>query len=131
MAITWRGPMAIGADLCNSARAMMLALGCIQSLKCNLNTCPVGVATQDKVLIKGLVVSDKAKRVANFHEATVKSFLELIAAAGITNVNDLNRSHINKRVSLNSVLKYHQIYPPIETGSLLKPRPSPKSSAIG
>ncbi len=113
--------LALGADLCNSARAMMLALGCIQSLKCNLNTCPVGVATQDKSLTKGLVVTDKAKRVANFHEATVKSFLELIAATGISKVSDLNRSHINKRVNLNTVLKYHEIYPPVETGSLLTP----------
>ena len=116
--------LAIGADLCNSARAMMLALGCIQSLKCNLNTCPVGVATQDSVLTKGLVVSDKGKRVANFHDATVKSFLELIAAAGFTSVNDLNRSHINKRVNLNTVLKYHEIYPPMETGSLLSTKHS-------
>ena len=111
--------LALGADLCNSARAMMLALGCIQSLKCNLNTCPVGVATQDSVLTKGLVVSDKGKRVANFHDATVKSFLELIAAAGFTKVGDLNRSHINKRVNLYKVLKYDEIYPPMETGSLL------------
>ncbi len=111
--------LALGADICNSARAMMLALGCIQSLKCNMNTCPVGVATQDSVLTKGLVVSEKAERVANFHEATVKSFLELIAAAGFNKVSDLNRSHINKRVNLNTVLKYNEIYPPIETGSLL------------
>ncbi|TDI65166.1 MAG: FMN-binding glutamate synthase family protein [Bacteroidetes bacterium] len=116
--------LALGADLCNSARGMMLALGCIQSLQCNLNTCPVGVATQDNVLTKGLVVSDKTARVANFHSATVKSFLELIAAAGITNVSELNRSHINKRVNLNTVLKYDQIYPPVETGSLLTTRHS-------
>ncbi len=116
--------LALGADLCNSARGMMLALGCIQALKCNTNTCPVGVATQDSVLIKGLVVSDKAARVANYHDGTVNSFLELIAATGITKVGDLNRSHINRRVSLNNVLKYHDIYPPMETGSLLSTNPS-------
>jgi glutamate synthase domain-containing protein 2 len=34
--------LALGADLCNSARAMMMALGCIQARKCNSNLCPVG-----------------------------------------------------------------------------------------
>ena len=50
----------LGADVCSSARAMMLSIGCIQALLCNNNTCPVGVATQDKSLMKGLVVEDKA-----------------------------------------------------------------------
>ena len=50
--------LALGADLCNSARAMMLALGCIQALECNINTCPTGVATQDRSLAKGLVVGE-------------------------------------------------------------------------
>ena len=51
--------MALGADTCNSARAMMMALGCIQALECNKNTCPTGVATQDPYFMKGLVVEDK------------------------------------------------------------------------
>lgn len=54
--------MALGADLVYSARGMMLALGCIQALKCNSNQCPTGVATQDKSLMKGLVVTDKKKK---------------------------------------------------------------------
>jgi glutamate synthase domain-containing protein 2 len=44
---------ALGADACNAARAMMIALGCIQALECNKNTCPTGVATQDPELVKG------------------------------------------------------------------------------
>lgn len=55
--------IALGADVCNSARAMMLSVGCIQALLCNTNTCPVGVATQNKSLMKGLNVDDKAERV--------------------------------------------------------------------
>ena len=50
--------LALGADICYSARAFMLALGCIQALRCNHNNCPTGVATQDKTLVSGLVVSD-------------------------------------------------------------------------
>ena len=111
--------LALGADMCNSARAMMVSVGCIQSLKCNLNTCPVGVATQDPSLIKGLDVDDKAIRVANYHQETIKSFIELIAAAGLTNAKELNRSYINRRISLNSVLRYDEIYPNVKTGSLI------------
>ena len=43
--------IAMGADLCNSARGMLFALGCIQALRCNNNTCPTGVTTQDPKLV--------------------------------------------------------------------------------
>ena len=75
--------LAIGADLCNSARGMMLALGCIQSLECNKNTCPTGVTSQDPDLYEGLDITDKTQRIANFHKATVHSVMELLAAAGL------------------------------------------------
>ena len=106
--------IAIGADMCNSARAMMMATGCIQALQCNSNTCPVGVATQNKSLMRGLNVKDKAIRVANYHEETVKSFLELMAAAGIQKASDITREHINRRINMNTVLKYDEIYPYIK-----------------
>jgi glutamate synthase domain-containing protein 2 len=57
--------LCIGADVCNSARGMMLALGCIQALKCNTNECPTGVATNNPRFVRGLVVSEKWKRVKN------------------------------------------------------------------
>ncbi len=68
--------IALGADMCNAARAMMMSLGCIQSRQCNINTCPTGVATQNPRLMRGLVVDQKKYRVANFHDGTMKSFLE-------------------------------------------------------
>ena len=74
--------LALGADVCNSARAMMFALGCIQALRCNTNQCPTGVATQDPELVRGLHVGDKATRVARFHRETVKSFLKCSAPQG-------------------------------------------------
>ena len=58
--------LSIGADLCNSARGMMLAMGCIQSLQCNTGYCPTGITSQKSDLISGLCVSDKRQRVANF-----------------------------------------------------------------
>jgi len=44
--------LALGADLCNSARGMLLSLGCIQALECNKNTCPTGITTQNQALVK-------------------------------------------------------------------------------
>ncbi len=110
----------LGADLCNSARAMMMAVGCIQALQCNTNTCPVGVATQDKRLMKGLDVPNKAQRVANFHKQTIKSFMEMIAAAGISHQDDINRTHINRRVNAKEVATYNELYPEVEIGQFLK-----------
>ncbi|MEN8264640.1 MAG: FMN-binding glutamate synthase family protein, partial [Nitrospirota bacterium] len=95
--------LALGADLCNSARGMMLALGCIQALECNLNKCPTGITTQDQALTRGLVVTDKEKRVAAFHEETVKSVVELLAASGLESTEQLDRSHIYRRTSSSEI----------------------------
>lgn len=103
--------MALGADTVNSARAMMMALGCIQALQCNTNTCPVGVATQDKSLMKGLDVNDKFVRVANFHKKTVLSFVEMLAAAGLKNGEEINRKHILHRIGPNKMVTYADLYP--------------------
>ncbi len=103
--------MALGADACNSARAMMMAVGCIQALVCNTNKCPTGVATQDPKLTQGLVVADKATRVFNYHEDTVKTFVELIGAAGIDNPTQITRSHIYRRVFMNEVRTFEDIFP--------------------
>jgi glutamate synthase domain-containing protein 2 len=111
--------ISLGADMCNSARAMMMALGCIQALECNKNSCPTGVATQDPTLMNGLVVDDKKVRVANFHKNTVESFVELMAAAGIDNPSKLNRFQISRRVFMNEVKTLEEIYPSIPAGSML------------
>ncbi|HXB10441.1 MAG TPA: FMN-binding glutamate synthase family protein [Bacteroidia bacterium] len=112
--------LALGADMCNSARAMMLAVGCIQALECNTNRCPTGVATQDKSLQKGLVVEDKKVRVANFHAETVKSAIELLGAAGISEPSKIHRSFIYRRVSAGEIKTYAETYPYILRGSLLE-----------
>lgn len=112
--------LALGADLCYSARAMMMALGCIQALECNKNNCPTGVATQEPSLVKGLVVSDKKVRVANYHRETVQSFVELMAASGIRDLDTINRSFIYSRISPDKVSRYDQLYPYIEKGCLLQ-----------
>jgi glutamate synthase domain-containing protein 2 len=81
---------ALGADLCNCARGFMFALGCIQALKCNTNQCPTGVATQNKMLMHGLVVKDKAERVYYFHRNTVEAVRELLAATGKVHIDQVD-----------------------------------------
>jgi glutamate synthase domain-containing protein 2 len=70
----------------------MFSLGCIQALKCNNNTCPTGVATQDKMLMKGLVVTDKSERVYHFHHNTLHAANELLAASGKSSFQDVDSS---------------------------------------
>ena len=111
--------VALGADACYSARAMMMALGCIQALECNRNTCPTGVATQDAELMSGLVVADKKVRVANFHKSTVHSFVELLGAAGLENPQQIRRSMINRRVNASESKRYDEIFPYLPKGCLL------------
>lgn len=115
--------MALGADACYSARAMMMAVGCIQALLCNTNRCPVGVATQDPKLTVGLVVEDKKTRVANFHKNTVKSVVELLGASGLEKKENITRSHIYRRISFQSMLTYEEIFPSYAIGSFLKEIP--------
>jgi len=122
--------IALGADLCNSARGMMFALGCIQALECNRNTCPTGVATQDPSLMKGLVVEDKRVRVYNFHRLTVQSAVELLGAAGLRHPDQLTRAYINRRVTQNVMQSYLETYPYIAEGSLLQ-EPYPEGYALG
>ncbi|EAZ83028.1 FMN-binding glutamate synthase family protein [Algoriphagus machipongonensis] len=82
--------IAMGADICNSARGFMFSLGCIQALRCNTNECPTGVATQKGNLVKGLVVTDKAERVYNFHKNTVHAVQELLGATGHTHTEEIS-----------------------------------------
>jgi len=113
--------MALGADIANSARGMMLALGCIQSRACNTDHCPTGIATQNLSRNKALVVTDKSERVYNFHKDTVQQLVELIGAAGLERLEQLEPKHINRRVQGTEVATYAELYPKLEAGCLLDP----------
>ena len=111
--------MALGADYCNSARAFMFAVGCIQSQRCHTNQCPVGVTTQDDKLQRALVVPDKAERVHQFHRNTVHALAEMIAAMGMDHTNELNYDSVIRRVSQYEVRTFGEIHQPFLPGSLL------------
>ena len=112
--------LALGADMCNSARGMMLALGCIQALKCNTNRCPVGVTSQDPQLVRGLVPEDKAVKVASFHHELLKSVGELMGAMGIEHPDALKPWHLLRRTGPNTVEHYGEIYEFLNDGELLR-----------
>jgi glutamate synthase domain-containing protein 2 len=111
--------LALGADWCNSARGFMFALGCIQSQSCHTDRCPTGVATQDPLRQRALVVPDKASRVAHFHQNTLKALMELIAAAGLTHPSQLKPHHLVRRISPNQVKLASALLPYLEAGQLL------------
>ncbi len=123
--------VAIGADLCNAARSFMLALGCIQALRCNMNDCPTGVATQDSRLVKGLVSKDKAQRVYHFQSQTVKNLMELVAAAGLSSPSDLRPWHILRRTTQFEVHHYGEMFHYLNPGELLiEPLPQDYARAV-
>ncbi len=111
--------MALGADWCNAARGFMFAAGCIQSQHCHTDRCPTGVATQDKMRQRALVVSDKSQRVANFHMETIKALAELIAAAGLEHPCDLRPFHFMHRAAPDRVVTYADLYHFLNPGELL------------
>lgn len=111
--------MAIGADWCNAARAFMFSVGCIQAQRCHTNTCPVGVATQDAKLFKGLVVEDKAERVYHYHNNTMDALAEVVAASGLNHPTEFTPDFMYRRVNPTCVRSYSDIYDFLEPGQLL------------
>ena len=106
--------IALGADACYSARAMMLALGCIQALICNTNKCPTGIATQDESLAGGVNVTNKGQRVANYHSETILAVKEIIAASGYSHPDLLKREDIYRRITPTQVASYEEIFPSLK-----------------
>jgi glutamate synthase domain-containing protein 2 len=121
--------MALGADWCNAARGFMFAIGCIQSMNCHTDRCPVGVATQDPLRQRALHVPDKAERVSNFHASTLHALGELIAAAGLAHPSDLRAHHIYRRVNAQKVETFAELYPPLAVGELLRGTQHPRYAA--
>lgn len=111
--------LCLGADVCYAARSMMLALGCIQALRCNSNHCPAGVATNNPHLEEGLVVSHKRKRVARFHEETIKSFSHMLGAMGLNHPSELRPWHLVMRTGPSETKHFGKIYKFLKGGELL------------
>jgi len=111
--------MALGADWCNAARAFMFSIGCVQTRKCHTDRCPTGVATQNKLRQKGLVVADKGPRAYNFHCNTVNALAHYVDAAGLANPWQLKPHHLRVRLSANEVRSADSIYRYLAPGALV------------
>ncbi|MBL4608737.1 MAG: FMN-binding glutamate synthase family protein [Pseudomonadales bacterium] len=86
--------LAQGADFCVSARGFMFALGCIQALQCDKNTCPTGITTHNRRLQRGLDVSEKTERVHCFHQNMVKEVTMLAHSCGLVDPRELGVQHL-------------------------------------
>jgi glutamate synthase domain-containing protein 2 len=112
--------IAMGADIVNAARTMMLALGCIQSRQCNTNMCPTGIATQDPARSKALDIAVKSERVKNFHHNTLKNFYELVGSMGLDNPNKLQPRMIKRRSPYGLLISTGSLIAPLEPNAIIK-----------
>ncbi|NND67428.1 MAG: FMN-binding glutamate synthase family protein [Halioglobus sp.] len=104
-----------GADFVTSARGFMFALGCIQALQCNKNTCPTGITTHDPELQRGLVVDDKAERVANLARNMVYEVGIIAHSCGVQSPRDLGRKHVHVISGEGSPVPMLDAFPDVAT----------------
>ena len=112
-----------GADYTNAARAMMMAVGCIQAQTCHTNTCPTGVATLDPKRMRALDVPDKTERVTSYQEGTVDQAMQVLASMGLRSFEDLRPHMLRRRVSHGEITSYADLVEHLEPGQLLRDAP--------
>lgn len=108
--IAWA--MAAGADFVTSGRGFMFALGCIQALKCNKNTCPTGITTHDPRFQQGLVVEDKTERVAAYAKSILKEVETIAHSVGVPDSRDIRRRHVRIVQDTGASVPMDQLFPP-------------------
>ena len=111
--------LALGADWANSARGFMFAIGCIQAQACHTNGCPVGVATQDVLRQRALVVENKSERVRRFHDNTLKALSDMTGAAGLDHPGNFRPHHLLIRERDRGMVTGEEVYPYLPVGFLL------------
>ena len=116
---------ALGADWSNAARGFMFALGCVQSLNCHTGKCPTGIATQDPLRQRGLVIADKAERVYRFQKATCAALRDIVVSMGLDNPWQIRPHHLYERLNAVKSSSIDGIYPFLQTKALLE---SPEST---
>ncbi len=107
--------LAMGADLIQIARGFMIAVGCIQALKCHSNDCPVGVATTDPKLQQALVIEEKCYRVTNYVVSLRQGLFRVAAAAGVDSPVRLTPKHVVYKDDKGVVWSLEEIYQSIYT----------------
>lgn len=113
-----------GADFTNSARSMMMAVGCIQAQLCHTDTCPVGVATQNPRLYRALDVPSKADRVFHYQKHCVEQAMQVMGSMGIAGPHQLRPDMLRRRIDHQQVLSYAEIFHHLTPGELLEAPPA-------
>ncbi|MEG9861942.1 MAG: FMN-binding glutamate synthase family protein [Parvularculales bacterium] len=103
----------IGADFVISGRGFMFALGCIQALQCNKNTCPTGITTHSRRLQKGLNTAVKAERVRRYAEAMTRDVCTIAHSCGVSEPRALRRYHVRMIGEDGYSRGFHEIYPEV------------------
>lgn len=109
---------AFGADYVQSARGPMLTLGCIQSLKCHTNKCPVGITTNNAWRMRGLDIPDKSVRINCYLRGFHHDMMEITRTLGHEDPRDINRKDIRLMAKNMPLGEYFEddpdgvIYPP-------------------
>ena len=106
-----------GADYTNAARAMMMAVGCIQAQTCHTNTCPVGVATQDPKRMRALDVPDKTERVTRYQQDTVEQAMQVVASMGLRSFEDLRPHMLRRRIGHGEIASYAEMFEHLAPGA--------------
>ena len=106
-----------GADIVTSARGFMFALGCIQALKCNKNTCPTGITTHDPHLQAGLVVEDKFEKVAHYAKSIIKEVETIAHSVGVSEPRQMRRRHVRIVQQDGTSVPMNQIRPSHDAGA--------------
>lgn len=109
--------LGMGADFVNTARGFMMALGCIQALRCHTNTCPTVVTTHNKRLQRGPVAEEKYLRVANYRRNMNRETDMIAHSCGCRHARELRREHVRLVQSANQSIALNMLYPYPAVGS--------------
>lgn len=112
-----------GADFTNAARAMMMAVGCIQAQRCHTDKCPVGVTTQNPRRARALDVDSKSTRVTNYQAATVAEAVRLMASMGVSDPSQLTPRMLRRNIDVHESQSYAELYEWLRPDELLDSAP--------
>ena len=103
-----------GADFVVTARGFMFALGCIQAMQCNRNTCPTGVTTHNRRLQRGLDPTNKAVRVAGYAQQLRNEIGQIAHSCGVQEPRQLRRKHCRIVTDTGRAVLLSELYPPVD-----------------
>lgn len=122
--------LCIGADFVTSARGFLLSLGCIQSMRCHLNTCPTGITTHDKRYTRGLVAEKKSQKVANYARYVVDEVGIIAHSCGVKEPRELSRHHARMVLENGLSKSLAELYPPVPTNPVANGSPTAPSDPL-